>query len=104
MLVDRMFKSRFDSLESERENGYRHPHCIIVTLSSIQEKRRASREYCMKNTHVQAFELIEGSFDSSSWFVLFSLCIDVMLMNVCFLVMHLLCICCACDFMFQTEV
>jgi hypothetical protein len=31
MLVDRMFKSRFDSLESERENGYRHPHCIIVT-------------------------------------------------------------------------
>jgi hypothetical protein len=24
-----------------------------------------------------------------------------MLMNVCFLVMHLLCICCACDFMFR---
>jgi hypothetical protein len=104
MLVDRMFKSRFDSLESERENGYRHPHCIIVTLSSIQEKRRASREYCMKNTHVQAFELIEGSFDSSTWFVLFSLCVDVVLMNVCFLVMHLLCICCACDFMFQPKV
>jgi hypothetical protein len=58
----------------------------------------------MKNTHVQALELIEGSFDSSSWFVLFSLCIDVMLMNVFFLVMHFLCICCACDFMFQTEV
>jgi hypothetical protein len=31
MLVDRMFKSRFDSLEYERENGYRHPHYIIVT-------------------------------------------------------------------------
>jgi hypothetical protein len=46
----------------------------------------------MKNTHVQAFELIEESFDSNSWFMLFSLCIDVMLMNVCFLVMHLLCI------------
>ena len=30
MLVDRIFKSRFDSLESERENGYRHPHCTIV--------------------------------------------------------------------------
>jgi hypothetical protein len=43
----------------------------------------------MKNTHVQAFELIEGSFDSNSWFVLFSLCIDVMLMNVCFPIMHL---------------
>jgi hypothetical protein len=104
MMVDRMFKSRFDSLESERENGYRHPHCIIVTLSSIQEKRRIGREYCMKNTHVQAFELIEGSFDSNPWFVLFSLCIVDVLMNVCFLVMHLLCICCACDFMFQTKV
>jgi hypothetical protein len=43
----------------------------------------------MKNTHVQAFELIEGSFDSSTWFVLFSLCIVDVLMNVCFL----LCIC-----------
>jgi hypothetical protein len=76
----------------------------VKNRGSIQEKRRASREYCMKNTHVQAFELIEGSFDSSTWFVLFSLYIDVMLRNVCFLVMHLLCICCACDFMFQTEV
>ena len=28
----------------------------------------------MKNTHVQAIELIEGSFDSSTWFVLF-LCV-----------------------------
>ena len=43
----------------------------------------------MKNTHVQEFELIEGSFDSNSWFVLFSLCIDVSLMNVFFPVMHL---------------
>jgi hypothetical protein len=44
----------------------------------------------MKNTHVQAFELIEESFDSISWVVLFSLCTEVMLMNVCFLVMHFL--------------
>ena len=44
---------------------------VIVTLSSIQEKRRESREYCMKNTHVQAIELIEGNFDSRTWFVLF---------------------------------
>jgi hypothetical protein len=29
----------------------------------------------VKNTHVQAFELIEGSFDSGPWFVLFSLCV-----------------------------
>jgi hypothetical protein len=58
----------------------------------------------MKNTHVQAFELIEGSFESSTWFVLFSLCIVEVLRNVFFLVMHFLCMCCACDFMFQTEV
>jgi hypothetical protein len=36
----------------------------------------------MKNTHVQTFELIEGSFDSNSWVVLFSLCIVDVLMNV----------------------
>jgi hypothetical protein len=95
MLVDRMFKSRFDSLESERENRYRHPHCTIVTRigvknrESIQEKRGASREYCMKNTHVQAFELIEGSFDSSTWFCCF-LCI-LMLCSGMFA--FLLCIC-----------
>ena len=57
----------------------------------------------MKNTHVHAFELIEGSFDSRTWFVLFSLCIVEVLMNVYFLVMHLLCICCACDFMLQLK-
>jgi hypothetical protein len=43
----------------------------------------------VKNTHVQAFELIEESSDSNSWVVLFSLCIVDMLRNVCFL----LCIC-----------
>jgi hypothetical protein len=59
-------------------------NCIIVTLAP--RKRRAYRELCMKNTHVQAFELIEGSFDSNSWFVLFLCVFDVdMLMNVCFL-------------------
>jgi hypothetical protein len=46
---------------------------VIVTLASIQ-KRRASREGCMKNIHVQTVELIEGSFDSSTWSVLF-LCV-----------------------------
>jgi hypothetical protein len=39
----------------------------------------------VKNTHVQAFELIEESSDSNSWVVLFSLCIVDMLRNVCFL-------------------
>jgi hypothetical protein len=44
----------------------------------------------MKNTHVQAFELIEVSFDSDPWFgVIFFVCVDVMLRNVCFW----LCIC-----------
>jgi hypothetical protein len=39
----------------------------------------------VKNTHVQTFELIEESFDSNSWFVLFSVYLMDMLMNVCFL-------------------
>jgi hypothetical protein len=58
----------------------------------------------MKNTHVQAFELIEESSDSNSWLVLF-LCVYCLCSHECFLlVMNLLCICCECDFMFQTEV
>jgi hypothetical protein len=49
-----MFNCRFDSLEFERENGYRHPPLYIVLLSFIQEQEEKSRaENCLKNTHVQ---------------------------------------------------
>jgi hypothetical protein len=44
MLVDRNLILDLIALESKRENGYRHPHCIIVTLSAFREERRASRE------------------------------------------------------------
>jgi hypothetical protein len=43
----------------------------------------------MKNTHVQ-IELIEESFDSIPWLCVISLCIDVLLMSIFFLVMHFL--------------
>jgi hypothetical protein len=43
MLVDRNLILDLIALESKRENGYRHPHCIIVTLS-IQGEQRAYRE------------------------------------------------------------
>jgi hypothetical protein len=59
MLVDRNLILYLIALESKRENGYRHPHCIIVTL--IGARREEHAESCMKNTHVQAFELIEES-------------------------------------------
>jgi hypothetical protein len=75
MLVDRNLILDLIALESKRENGYRHPHCIIVTLLEFRiQGREEQAENCMKNTHVQAFELIEESFDSNSWFVLF-LCV-----------------------------
>jgi hypothetical protein len=45
MLVDRNLILDLIALESKRENGYRHPHCIIVTLSAeFRRERRASRE------------------------------------------------------------
>jgi hypothetical protein len=44
MLVDRNLILDLIALESKRENGYRHPHCIIVTLSIQKKKRRACRE------------------------------------------------------------
>jgi hypothetical protein len=37
----------------------------------------------MKNTHVQTIELIEESYDSSSWLVLF-LCVDCLCAHECF--------------------
>jgi hypothetical protein len=43
----------------------------------------------MKNTHVQTFELIEESFDSTSWFVLF-LCVLNYAHECLFPVIHLL--------------
>jgi hypothetical protein len=69
MLVDRNLILDLIALESKRENGYRHPHCIIVTLTGEKEEEH-TKNY-MKNTHVQASELIEEGFDSNSWFVLF---------------------------------
>ena len=88
MLVDRIFKSRFDSLEFERENGYRHPPFIVVLLDEIIEsrskKRRASRELCEEHPCTD-IELIEEIFDSNPWLCVYSLCIDVALVNVCFL-------------------
>ena len=65
MQVDRMFKSRFDSLEFERENRYRHPHCIFVRYIEIESKKgRACKELCEEHPCID-IELIEGSFDSN---------------------------------------
>jgi hypothetical protein len=44
MLVDRILNSRFDSLESKRENGYRHPHCIMVIVVEKQEQEEKSMQ------------------------------------------------------------
>jgi hypothetical protein len=52
MLVDRVFNSRFDSLEFERENGYRHPPLYIVTLLNKRERREEQAENCVENIHV----------------------------------------------------
>jgi hypothetical protein len=73
MLVDRIVKSRFDSLEFERENGYRHPPLYIVTLAFRSKKRRASRELCIEHpcTYI---ELMEEIFDSNPWLCVYSLC------------------------------
>jgi hypothetical protein len=51
----------------------------------------------MKNTHVQTFELIEKSFDSNPWFVLF-LCVHCCCAYECFASYHTYAfICCVCD-------
>jgi hypothetical protein len=74
-------------------------HCKRIH-SFRSKKRRASRELCRENPCTD-IELIEESFGSNPWLCVYSLCVDVILMNVCFMVMHLLCICYACDFMFR---
>jgi hypothetical protein len=47
-------------------------HCNIIQNSEAGEQEEEGN--CMKNTHVQTFELIGERFDSNSWFVLF-LCV-----------------------------
>jgi hypothetical protein len=54
MLVDRNLIVDLIALEFKRENGYRHPHCIIVTLAT-RERREEQEESCVKNIHVQIF-------------------------------------------------
>jgi hypothetical protein len=41
MLVDRNLILDLIALESKRENGYRHPHCIIVTLFIEAEEEKS---------------------------------------------------------------
>jgi hypothetical protein len=43
MVVDRILILDLIALESKRENGYRHPHCIIVTLSIQEEQKSMQR-------------------------------------------------------------
>ena len=81
-------------LDGRRENGYRHPHLYIVTLFIQEQERRASRELCREHPCTD-IELIEESFDSNPWLCVYSLCIEVVFINVCLPVMHFLCICCA---------
>ena len=82
MLLDRNLILDLIALELERETGYRHPPLYIV-LGFISRRDEQAKS-CMKNTHVQ-IELIEESFESNPWLCVISLCIDVLLMNVCFL-------------------
>jgi hypothetical protein len=57
----------------------------------------------MKNTPCTDIELIGESFDSNPWLCVYSLCIDVMLMNICFLSYICFYICCVCDFMVELK-
>ena len=59
--------------------------CNIVLLEIIEARREEQAESCVKNTPCTDIELIGESFDSNPWLRVYSLCIDVMLMNVCFL-------------------
>jgi hypothetical protein len=76
------------ALESKRENGYRDPHFIIV-IEVFKISRRETRELYEEHpcTYI---ELIEESFDSFSWFVLF-LCVYLRYAHEClFLAIHFL--------------
>jgi hypothetical protein len=57
-----MFKSRLDSLEFERENGYRHPPLYIIHDSDYSGARGESKQrICEENPCTDVFELIEES-------------------------------------------
>ena len=77
------------ALELKRETGYRHPHCIIVSLAFRRKKGRASRELCIEHPCID-IELIEESFDSIPWLCVISLCVDDYAHEYLLPVMHLL--------------
>jgi hypothetical protein len=71
MLVDRNLILDLIALEPKRETDI---DTLIVHCNIINPGEQENMENCMKNIHVQTLELIEESFDSTSWFVLF-LCV-----------------------------
>jgi hypothetical protein len=96
MLVDRILILDLIALESKRENRYRHPHCIISLKS-----RGASKELYEENPCTDT-ELIEKSFDSNSWFVLF-LCVLMLFSWMLISCYTFAFICCVCDFMVELK-
>jgi hypothetical protein len=56
-----MFKSRLDSLESERENGYRHPPLYIYYSDYSGARRESKQRICEEHPCTDVFELIEES-------------------------------------------
>ena len=106
MLVDRNLILDLIDLESKRENGYRHPHCIIVTLaralSSIQKKKKGKQRIVYEEHPCTDIWINRGNLDSNSWFVLF-LCV-LMLCSWMVASCHTFdFICCVCDFMVELK-
>jgi hypothetical protein len=91
-------------VKSERENEYRHPHCIILTLAFRSKKRRACRELYEEHSMCRHW------INRRSWFksmvlvsFLYALMLNDVLMSFCFPVMQLF-YCCVCDFMVEFKI
>jgi hypothetical protein len=71
-------------------------------------KREEQVEIYVKEHPCTDIELIEEKdliqrFDSNPWLCVYSLCIDIMLMNICFLSYICFYICYVCDFMVELK-
>jgi hypothetical protein len=95
---------RLDSSRRKRENGYRHPHCIIIgvvdnsgrvrRIQSIGEKQRTTEEHPC--TYLELIEEVDSDLCLSCYSL--CMCVECYAHEYLLPVMHLL-LCWVYDFM-----
>jgi hypothetical protein len=90
-----MFKSRLDSFLFQEGKRIKIPSFVnCIRIHSFRSKKREQSRVLYEEHPCTKIELIGEGFDSIPWLCVISLCVDVMLINICFLLctcLYMLC-------------